>query len=129
MMKKIMLSNLEIQIAAHNHNTFPSASNGYSPFLLHFGREDSNLLWNRLNPGNTYVLQNDITASVHKLHKLWKAHTEKLQKNRAKRDHPHITSDPELHVGDRVMIMNYQHSGLTPRFHGDWKIHRETGWS
>ena len=91
-------------------------------FLLHFDREDSNPLWNRLNPRNTYVLQNYITASVHELHKLWKAHTEELQKNRAKRDHPNITTDPELHVGDKVMIMNYQHNGLTPRFHGDWKI-------
>ena len=39
-MKKIMHSNSNmqwheaIQIAAHNYNTFPSAVNGYSPFLL-----------------------------------------------------------------------------------------------
>ena len=39
-----------IQIAAHYYNTFPSASNGHSPFLLHFGRECSNPLWNKLNP-------------------------------------------------------------------------------
>ena len=85
MMKKIMLSNPEIQwpeaIQIAAHNTFPSASNGYSPFLLHFRREDSNPLWNRLNPGNMYMLQNDVTASVHELHKLWKAHAEELQRN------------------------------------------------
>ena len=33
-----------IQITAHYYNTFPSASNGHSPFLLHFGRECSNPL-------------------------------------------------------------------------------------
>ena len=33
-----------IQIAAHYYNTFPSASNAHSPFLLHFGREFSNPL-------------------------------------------------------------------------------------
>ena len=42
-----------VQITAHNYNTFPSALNGYSLFLLHLGREDSNPLWNRLNQGNT----------------------------------------------------------------------------
>ena len=42
-----------IKVAVHNYNTFPSALNGYSPFIFHFGREDSNLLWNKLNPGNT----------------------------------------------------------------------------
>ena len=44
-----------IQIAAYYYNTFPSASNGHSPFLLHFGRECSNPLWNKLNPGNTMI--------------------------------------------------------------------------
>ena len=44
-----------IQIAAHYYNTFPSASNAHSPFLLHFGRECSNPLWNKLNPGNTIL--------------------------------------------------------------------------
>ena len=111
-----------IQIAAHNHNTYPSANNGYSLFLLHFGRGDSNPLWNRLNPGNMYILQNDVTASVHELHKLWKAHAKELKRNRSKKDNTNITSDPELHKGDKVIIMNYQPSGLTPRFHGDWKI-------
>ena len=42
-----------IQIAAHYYNTFPSASNTHSPFLLHFGRECSNPFRNKLNPGNT----------------------------------------------------------------------------
>ena len=43
-MKKIRHGNKSIkwheaiQIAAHNYNTFPSASNGHSPFLLQFGR-------------------------------------------------------------------------------------------
>ena len=58
-----------IQIAAHNYNTFPSAVNGYSPFLLHFRREDSNPLWNKLNPGNTVILQGDVTQAIHELHK------------------------------------------------------------
>ena len=59
-----------IQIAAHCYNTFPSASNTHSPFLLHFSRECSNPLWNKLNPGNIILRQGDITTSVHKLHKL-----------------------------------------------------------
>ena len=63
-----------IQIAAHNYNTFPSASNGHSPFLLHFGRECSNPLWKKINPGNIIIRQGDITSSVHEIHKLWKAH-------------------------------------------------------
>ena len=118
-MRKIMHSHPRIQwpeaiqMATHNHNTYPSTNNGYSPFLLHFGREDSNPLWNRLNPGNTYLLQNDVTASVHELHKLWKAHAKELKRNRSKKDNPNITSDLELHKGDRVIIMNYQPSGLT----------------
>ena len=58
----------EIQIIAHNYNTFLSASNGHSAFLLHFGRECSNPLWNKLNPGNTIIRQGNITTSVHKLH-------------------------------------------------------------
>ena len=54
-----------IQIAAHYYNIFPSASNAHSPFLLHFGRECSNPLWNKLNSGNTILRQGDITTSVH----------------------------------------------------------------
>ena len=75
-MKKIRHGNKSIkwhkaiQIAVHNYNTFPSASNRHSPFLLHFRRECSNPLWNRLNPGNTVIRQGDITTSVHELHKL-----------------------------------------------------------
>ena len=71
-----------IQIAAHYYNTFPSASNAHSPFLLHFSRECSNPLWNKLNPGNTILRQGDITTSVLILHKLWKAHTAEIRKNR-----------------------------------------------
>ena len=56
-----------IQIAAHYYNTFLSASNRHSPFLLHFGRECSNPLLNKLNPGNTILRQGDITTSVHEL--------------------------------------------------------------
>ncbi|MCG8624268.1 MAG: transposase family protein, partial [Proteobacteria bacterium] len=79
-LKKIMHSNPKIpwheaiQIAAHHHNTFPSANNGHSPFLLHLSREDSNPLWNRLNPRNTTILQGDTTVPVLELHKLWKNH-------------------------------------------------------
>ena len=51
-----------------------------SPFLLHFGRECSNPLWNKLNPGNTTLRQGDITTSVHELHKLWKAHAAEIRK-------------------------------------------------
>ena len=51
-----------IQIAAHYYNTFPSASNRHSPFLLHFSRECSNPLWNKLNLGNTILRQGDITT-------------------------------------------------------------------
>ena len=85
-MKKIRHGNKSIkwheaiQIAAHNYNTFPSASNRHSPFLLHFGRECSNLLWNKLNQGNTIVRQGDITTSVHELHNMWKAHTAEIRK-------------------------------------------------
>ena len=46
-----------IQIAAHYYNTFPSTSNGHSPFLLQFSTECSNPLWNKLNPGNTIIRQ------------------------------------------------------------------------
>ena len=55
-MKKIRHGNKSIkwhqaiQIAVHYYNTFPSTSNRHSPFLLHFGREFSNPLWNKLNP-------------------------------------------------------------------------------
>ena len=75
-----------IQISAHNYNTFPSAVNGYSPFLLHFGREDSNPPWNKLNPGNTVILQGDMTQAIHELHKFWKAHAAEIAKNRSKDD-------------------------------------------
>ena len=85
-----------IQIAAHYYNTFPSASNGHSPFLLHFGRECSNPLWNKLNPGNTVIRQRDITTSVHELHKLWKAHAAKIKRNRSKHDNQKIDKDPPL---------------------------------
>ena len=87
-MKKIRHGNKSIkwhkaiQMAAHYYNTFPSASNGHSPFLLHFGRECSNPLLNKLNPGNTVIRQGDITTLVHKLHKLWKAHTSEIRRNR-----------------------------------------------
>ena len=74
-----------IQIAAHNYNTFPSASNGHSPFILHFGRECSNQLWNKLNPGNTVIRQGDITTSVHELHNLWKAHAAEIRKKQIKK--------------------------------------------
>ena len=98
--KKIMHGNPSmqwheaIQIAAHNYNTFPSAVNGYSPFLLHFGREDSNPLWNKLNLGNTVIMQGDVTQSIQELHKLWKEHAMEIRKNRSKGDNKNITSDP-----------------------------------
>ena len=90
-MKKIRHGNKSIkwheaiQIAAHNYNTFPSASNGHSPFLLHFGRECSNALWNKLNLGNTVIRQGDITTSVHDLHNLWKAHTAEIRRKQSKK--------------------------------------------
>ena len=99
-MKKIIHSNPNmqwheaIQIAAHNYYTFPSAVNRYSPFLLHFRREDSNLLWNKLNPGNTVILQGNVTQAIHELHKLWKAHTAEIAKNRSKGNNKKITKDP-----------------------------------
>ena len=111
-----------IQIAAHYYNTFRSASNGHSPFLLRFGRECSNPLWNKLNPGNTILRQGDITTSVHKLHKLWKAHTAEIKRNRSKKDNQKIDKDPPLKLSDRVLIMNYNSHGLDPKFFGDWKI-------
>ena len=111
-----------IQIAAHFYNTFPSASNAHSPFLLHFGRQCSNPLWNKLNPRNTTLRQGDITTSVHELHKLWKAHAAEIRKNRSKKDNSKIDKDPPLKLGDRVLIMNYNSHGLDPKFFGDWKI-------
>ena len=57
----------------------------HSPFLLHFSRECSNPLWNKLNPGNTTLKQGDISTSVHEFYKLWKAHTAEIRKNRSKR--------------------------------------------
>ena len=104
-----------IQIAAHFYNTFPSASNAHSLFLLHFGRECSNLLWNKLNPGNTILRQGDITTSVHELHKLWKAHAAEIRKNRSKKDNSKIDKDPPLKLGDRFLIMNYNSHGLDPK--------------
>ena len=89
-MKKIRHGNKSIkwheaiQIAADNYNTFPSASNRHSSFLLHFGRECSNPLWNKFNPGSTIIRQGDITISVHELDTLWKAHTAEIRKNRSK---------------------------------------------
>ena len=126
--KKIMHGNPSmqwhkaIQIAAHNYNTFPSAVNRYSPFLLHFGREDSNPLWNKLNPGNTVILQGNVTQSIHELHKLWKAHAAEIAKNRSKGDNKKITKDPPLKLYDRVLKQNHYNHGLEPKFHGDWKI-------
>ena len=111
-----------IQIAVHFYNTFPSASNTHSPFLLHFSRECSNPLWNKLNPRNTILRQGDITTSVHELHKLWKAHTAEIRKNRSKKDNSKIDKDPPLKLGDRVLIMNYNSHGLDPKFFRDWKI-------
>ena len=87
-----MVTNQIIQITAHNYNTFLSASNRHSPFLLHFGRECSNPLWNKVNPGNTIIRQGDITTSVHKLHNLWKAHTAEIRKKTdKKRTIPELT--------------------------------------
>ena len=111
-----------IQIAAHYYNTFPSASNGHLPFLLHFGRECSNPLWNKLNPGNTVIRQGDITTSVHELHKLWKAHAAEIKRNRSKNDNLKIDKDPPLKIGDRVLIMNYNSHGLNSKFFGDWTV-------
>ena len=111
-----------IQIATHFYNTVPSASNAHSPFLLHFSRECSNPLWNKLNPRNTTLRQGDITTSVHELHKLWKAHTAEIRKNRSKIDNSKIDKDPPLKLGDRVLIMNYNSHGLDPKFFRDWKI-------
>ena len=127
-MKKIRHGNKSIkwpkaiQIAVHNYNTFPSASNGHSPFLLHFRRECSNPLWNKLSPGNTVIRQGNITTSMHELHKLWKAHTAEIRKNRSKNDNTKIDKDPPLKIGDRVLIMNYNSHGLDLKFFGDWKI-------
>ena len=119
-MKKIRHGNKSIkwheaiQIAAHYYNTFPSASNGHSPCLLHVGRGCSNPLWKKLNPGNTVIRQGDITTSVHELHKLWKAHASEIRKNRSKNNNPKIDRDPPLKIGDRVLIMNYNSHGLDP---------------
>ena len=111
-----------IQIAAHNYNTFPGASNDYSPFLLHFGREDSNPLWNKLNPGNTSIMQGNVTQSIHKLHKLWKAHAAEIAKNRSKNNKENVKNDPPLKLFDRMMIQNHHAHSLEPKFFGDWKI-------
>ena len=85
-MKKIRHGNKSIKRheavhnAVHFYNTFPSVSNVHSLFLLHFGREYSNPLWNKFNQGYTVIRQGDITTSVHKLHKLWKAHAAEIRK-------------------------------------------------
>ena len=127
-MKKIRHGNKSIkwhkaiQIAVQNYNTFSSASNGHSPFLLHFRRECSNPLWNKLNRGNTVIRQGNITTSVHELHNLWKAHAAEIGKNRSKNDNTKINKDPPLKIGDRVLIMNYNSHSLDPKFFGDWKI-------
>ena len=71
-----------IQIAMHNYNTQFLVH--HSPFLLHFGRECSNPLWNKLNPGNTVIRKGDITTSVHELHNLWKAHAAEIRKKQSK---------------------------------------------
>ena len=97
-------------------------SHHFSPFLHHFGRDRSNPLWNRLNPGNTILRQGDITKSVHKLHKLWKAHAAEIKENRSKHDNPKIDKDPPLKLGDRFLIMNVNSHGLYPKFFGDWKV-------
>ena len=110
-----------LQITAHSYNTFPSVTNGYSPFLLHFGWECSNPLWNKLNSGKTVIRQGDVTTSVHKLHKLWKEHAAEIRENR-KNDNPWITGGPPLNIGDRALIMNYNSHGLDPKFFGDWKV-------
>ena len=111
-----------IQISAHYYNTFPSASNRHSLFLLHFGRECSNPLWNKLNPGNTVIRQGDITTSVHELHKLWKALAAEIKRNRSKNDNPKIDKDTPLKLGDSVLIMNYNSHGFNQKFFGDWKV-------
>ena len=54
-------------------------------------------------------------TSVHKLHKLWKAHAAEIRKNRSKKDNPKIDKDPPLKLGDRVLIMNYNSHGLDPK--------------
>ena len=77
---------------------FPSTGNGYSLFLLNFIREYSNSFLNRLNTGNTTVLHGDIT-SVHKLH------------------YNYTHADPQLKVGNQVIIMNYHTHSLDPRFY------------
>ena len=61
-------------------------------------------------------------TSVHELHKLWKAHTAEIRKNRSKKYNSKIDKDPPLKLGDRVLIMNYNSHGLDPKFFGDWKI-------
>ena len=62
------------------------------------------------------------TTSVHELHKLWKAHTVEIRKNRSKNDNTKLDKDPPLKIGDRVLIMNYNSHSLDPKFFGDWKI-------
>ena len=66
--------------------------------------------------------QGDITTSVHELHKLWKAHTAEIKKNRSKYDNPKIDKDLPLRLGDRVIIINYNSYSLDPKFFRDWKV-------
>ena len=68
------------------------------------------------------IRQGDITTSVHKLHKLWKAHTVEIKRNRSKNDNLKIDKDPPLKIRDRVLIMNYNSHGLNQKFFGDWKV-------
>ena len=72
--------------------------------------------------GKYHLKARDITTSVHKLHKLWKAHAVEIRKNKSKKDNPKIDKDPHLKLGDRFLIMNYNSHGLDPKFFGDWKI-------
>ena len=91
-------------------------------FLLHFRREDSNPLWNKLNPGNTVILQGEVTQAIHELHKLWKAHAAEIAKNRSKGNHKKIIKDPTLRLYDRVLVQNHHNHRLEPKFHSDWKV-------
>ena len=104
-MKKIRHSDITIklheaiQIAAHFYNTFPSASNAHSPFLLHFGRECSNPLWNKLNPGNTTLRQGDITTQFMNFTNFGKSTQLKSEKTDPKRTTQKIDKDPPLKLG------------------------------
>ena len=64
----------------------------------------------------TLIKQGDVTTSVHKLHKLWKAHAAEIKEKRPKNDNLQITEDPPLNLGERVLIMNYHAHGLDQSF-------------